>query len=310
LASLIYLALPNSFEIDANATNLQWHQTLLCCVLLLALPATTRRWKLLDGTVLLLTSISTPIGVLLAAVAAGVWWKRRYGWTMLSLAILTSGAAIQVISLLRHWHARQVPHMDLLGHPVFNGGPTGASLHYFLAIVGRQVFFSSLFGLCAQRCLLLFPNLFFLDLVLAAGGLFFLVYALCYAPIELKLFIMFASAVLALGLINPLAGTPDHPQWYWLCVPGCGNRYYFFPMLAFLGSLLWLVTHKLASPAVRHCALALFLFLPGGIVLDWRYPELYDPRFQQFAQQFQLAPPGTRIRIPVNPGWLMELTKH
>ncbi|MBV9180005.1 MAG: hypothetical protein JO356_01720, partial [Acidobacteria bacterium] len=309
LASFIYLALPNSFEIDANATNLQWHQALLGCVLLLGQPALTRAWKCFDGAALLLASLSSPMGILLAAVAGAMWWKRRQGWWRVSLGVLSSGAPIQLVSIVRHWNARQVPHRDLWGHLIFNGGPRGASLHYFAAILGRQVFFSSIFGLNAQKWLLV-HYLFFVDLVLCAGGLFFLLYALRNGPAELKFFIAFAGAVFALGVMNPLAGTPDHPQWYWLCYPGCGNRYYFFPMLAFLASLLWLANSKLSACVLRYSATGLLLLLPAGIALDWQYPAFYNLRFQQFAAGFEHAPAGTTFRLPVNPGWLMELKKH
>lgn len=309
-ASFIYLALPNSFEIHANITNVQWHLALLACLLLLAHPARTRAWQLFDATTIFLTSLSSPMGILLVPVAAFVWWKRRNNWAATSFALLSPGAAIQIVSVLLHWHARQAPHSNILGQTVINGGADGASFHSFAAIMGRQVFLSTLLGLNTQNWLLHLHYVSIVETISTALGLGVFAYVLRYAPVELKLFILFASAVLALGLVNPLAGPPDHPQWYWLCLPGCGNRYYFLPMLAFLASLFWIASLKPSARAFRYFAIALLLLLPVGIYRDWRYPPFENFRFAEFAKQFERVPSGTKFIIPINPEWLMELTKH
>jgi hypothetical protein len=228
------------------------------------------------------------------------------------LTFLLPGGAAQAISVLLHWHARQAPHINFAGQVVFNNGIIGANIHDFAAILGRQVFFSSIVGLSTQSLLMSLQGLSFIEFTCAAVGIALLLYALRFGPLELRLFILFSYAVLALGLINPLAGTPDHTQWYWLSRPGCGNRYYFLPMLAFLASLVWVVTRKAkASTVVVRCfASVLLLLLPIGIYRDWRLPPLLDFRFSAFVRKLDIVPPGTRVVIPINPGWLMELTKH
>jgi hypothetical protein len=310
LAGFIYLGLPNSFEINANLSNVQWHLALLACLVLLAQPARTTGWRVFDGIVLSLTSLSSPMGILLVPVAAVLWWKRRNTGSAISFAVLIPSAAIPMTTLLLHWHGRQAPHSDLSGQTIFNGGTAGANFHYLAAILGRQVFFSSLLGLNTQNSLVHLRGVFAVEVMATAVGLAFLLYGLLHAPIELKLFILFATTVLALDLVNPLAGPPDHPQWYWLCLPGCGNRYYFLPMLAFLASLLWVTCRKASPGAVRYFALALLLLLPIGIYQDWRYPAFGDFRFHEFAKKFESVPSGTKFVIPINPGWRMELTKH
>jgi hypothetical protein len=54
------------------------------------------------------------------------------------------------------------------------------------------------------------------------------------------------------------------------------------------------------------------LMLPIGIYRDWKYSPFIDLHFSQYADQFEQAPAGTTIVIPINPGsgWKMELTKH
>lgn len=314
LASFLYLALPNSFEIDANVTNVQWHLALLACVLLLALPARSRGWKAFDAAVLVLTSLSSPIGVLLVPVAAVLWWKRRNTWSATTLGFLSSGAVIQVITVLLHWQSRQTPHTNLAGETILNGGANGATFSGFAAILGRQVFLSSLLGLNTQNWLLQLRDLHTLEVIATAIGFGFLLYGICAGPTELKLFILFALAVLALGLVSPLAGPPDHPQWYWLCIrPGCGNRYYFLPMLAFLACLLWVASSADSASVLRSLrgfAVVLLLLLPIGICRDWHYPPFVNFDFHEYADRFERVPSGTKVIIPINPDWLMELPKH
>ncbi len=298
LGSFIYLAIPNAAEVHANITNGQWHLALAACLVLLAQPASGRVWRIFDGSVLVLTSISSPFGILLVPVAAALWWKRRHGWSALSLALLVPGALINVLVAFIT-HDRQL-------------APNGATFSRFASILGRQVFLSSLLGRNTQDWLLQLDILPLVEMIATVAGLAVLLYALRYGQTELKLFILFAYSVLALGLVRPLAGPPDRPQWEWLCVPGCGERYYFLPMLAFLASLVWMATHRASARAFRNFAVAFLLLFPIGVYQDWNYSAFDDLDFPRYAAQFEQAPAGTKIVIPVNPnsGWNLELTKH
>ena len=64
--------------------------------------------------------------------------------------------------------------------------------------------------------------------------------ALRYAPVELKLLILFAMAVLSLSLARPIPGILPQPQWELLSFPGHGNRYFFLPSISFLAALAWI----------------------------------------------------------------------
>ena len=299
LGSFIYLGLPNTYGTNANATNMQWHWGLLACLVLLAPPANDRKWKIFDGITLALISVESPMGILLIPLALAVWWMRRNRWAAASCAWLAPGAIVQAIVVLTS-HSRRA-------------APNGASLARLISILGRQVFLAPLLGTktvlhfalrySTQAC-------FLLEAIATAIGLAVLLYALRYAPAELKLFIAFSFAVFALSLARPLAGTVDQPQWEWLRFPGTANRYYFLPIVAFLAALLWIVDR--AKPqAIRGLAAVLLLLLSFGIRRDWRYPPFTDMHFREYASQFQTAPSGTRMVIPINPPpWKMELTKH
>jgi hypothetical protein len=294
LGCALYLAIPNSWEINANITNVQWHLALLACLVLLAQPSKEKLWRIFDAMVLVLISFSSPIGILLVPMAAVLWWKLREPRSAVCLALVMPGALVEsLVSLLSQ--TRQV-------------APLGADFYRLVTILGNQIFFSALFGFTTQYWFSRNGH-FVIAVIAAIVGMAVICYALLYSPVELKVFILFCLAVLALGLARPLAGPPVYPQWSYLCIPGRATRYYFFPMLAFFSSLFWIAGQ--GSPKwLRYFVIVLLSFLPFGIVHDWRYPAYADLDFQHYAAQFEQAPVGTKITIPINPNMNMEITKR
>ncbi|MGA9966618.1 MAG: hypothetical protein WBQ10_15585 [Terriglobales bacterium] len=294
LGSFLYLALPNSYEIHANITNGQWHLTLAACLLLLAQPASNIAWKIFDVTVMVLTSFSSPMGILLLPIAAALWWKRRNRWSAVSLAALLPGVLVETLTTILS-QSRQPPN--------------GVTFERFLGIIGGQVFFSGLFGMNTAASYTpqgLFPYAVAAALVGGAA----VIYAFFSAPLELRAFLAFSFAVLVLGIARPQAGLPEQLDWGVFLIPGACNRYYFLPMLAFLASLLWIVASSHSARMLRYIAIAILLLLPIGISKDWRYAAFGDYHFQQYADSLESAPSGTKLVIPINPGWKMELTKR
>jgi hypothetical protein len=310
LGCLVYLSLPNSYEINANLTNMQSHLSLLACLVLMAPPANSKSWLFFDAALLVLISLSTPMSFLLLPVAVLMWWKRQDTASARSLAFLAPGTIIEALTFIFNSHSRQLAHINMVGQAIIIGGPNGASLGRFFAIVGRQVFVSALLGMKTQNGMMHWRSIHWIEVIATLVGVAMLLYTCRYAVVELKVFILFACGVLTLALISPLAGSPDRAQWDWMTDPGCGNRYYFFPMLAFLASLLWVAGRKASPPALRSFAVVLLLMLPIGIHRDWRYPKFPNYHFRQYAEQFERAPSGTEITIPIYPEWSMKLTKH
>jgi hypothetical protein len=299
LGVLLYLGTPNSYGTNANATNIQWHLGLLACLVLLAYPPTSRRWQVFDSIVLLLISIESPMGIVLLPVAAAISWMRRTRWSCISFALLLPGAIVQTFVVLTS-HARHL-------------GSNGATLPRLISILGRQIFLASLVG---ETKVLHFAlrysgrSSFLLETLASAVGLAVLTYALRYAPWEFKLFIGFSFTVFALSLARPIAGTLAQPQWEWLRFPGTSNRYYYLPIISFLAAVLWIVNYA-PDRIARFLGIALFLFVPIAVHRDWFYPPFEDMHFQGYARQFQAAPRGMRILIPINPPSVkMVLTKR
>jgi hypothetical protein len=301
LASFLYLALPNTYEVNANATTIQWHLGLLAFLVLVAQPATGWKWRLFDGIVLVLITLESPIGVLLVPVAAVLWWKRRTRWSKISLASLVPGAIVQAFIVLFS-HARR-------------SAPNGATFHRLVGILGGQIFLSPLLGskTLLHMTLRHMPHYVYArEMIALVIGVAVLLYSLRYAPVEVKLFVLFGFAVLSISLARPIPGSMPKPQWELMCFPGHGNRYYFLPSIAFMAALVWVAMGGSRVP--RYVAGLLLLLLPLGIVRDWRYGDFVDLHFHQYASKFRRLPPGATIVIPINPvnadNWKVKLTKH
>jgi hypothetical protein len=298
LGAFLYLALPNSYEVNANITTIQWHLALLACLVLLAEPAESLGWWIFDVVTLVLISVDGPMGILLLPVAAALWWKRPGRSAQGLCFALIPGAILQAAIIMTSKAQR-------------SAAPNGANLTGFMHIVARQIILSSLLGV--KRELHIFMRVPFAgEVLITIAGLLAMLYAVWRGPIELKLFIFFVSAVLVAALAHPLAA-PAGAQWDTLGTPGAGNRYFFLPTIAFLAALLWIAIDSSVprKRIIRAAAIVTLLVLPAGIRSDWRYGPFADLHFRGYARSFEQASPGTHMTIPINPpGWSMELSKH
>ncbi len=288
--SLLYLALPNAFEIHANTTNIQWHLALLASLVLLSQSESAKAWRCFDYAVLFFALVDGPLGILLVPIAAVLLWLRRDRRTVVYLGVMIPFAVLQSLFILFSNTRRPAPN--------------GASLERLVGILGGQIFLSSVLGVRTFAQVFLFGDrrlLFRIEAVAMIAGLALIVYSFRSSAYELRLFILFAASVLILTLSHPLAG-PDVslPQWEYLQIPGRSSRYYFFPILAFYASLFWLASTG-ASRGVRYVAFTFLLLLPIGVYRDWRYPRFVDLRFQSYADAFERAAVGNRVTIPLNP---------
>jgi hypothetical protein len=298
--ALLYLALPNSFEVHANTTNMQWHLALAGLLILLGQAQVSRVWRAIDLSILTLAVLDGPAGMLLAPIAVFMRWKRKDSRLNAASLTLVAGAALQILMILFS-HSRRT-------------ASNGATIHRLVSILGGQVFLSSIFGVRTSIQLFFGHSqyLFLCEIVALIIGLAILLYAFHHGPIALRAFLCFAAALLFLALLRPVATTGGgFEQWEKLQIPGVGNRYYFFPMLAFYASLIWTATNtKQTAKFARFAAIAVLALLPIGIVRDWRYKPFVDYNFKAFAADFERAAPGTTVTIPINPDWQLILIKH
>jgi hypothetical protein len=291
LQALIYLAIPNSREVHVVLTNAQFHLALLTFLVAFAAPPPNWRWKIFDVCVLLVNGLSGPFGIVLLPLVLLYWWRRRQNWSLVVAAVIVPTVAIQLAELFYGGYAFRAA-----------GGQLGATPLRFARILAGQVYVAAFLG----------ENDFasHSDVVrtvaIAVGGSLVLLYCLRKCNLELKLFILFSFALLAASLSRPLVASAT-PQWEVLTTIR-SMRYWFFPMLALLWSLLWYAANK--SERLQMFGFLALLTATIGMHHDWRYAPYKDENFQQYVAQFEAAPAGAVVTIPVFPdGVTMQLRK-
>jgi hypothetical protein len=292
LQSGIYVALPNSSELDVTITNAHWHLALAGCFLAFANPPPRTTWKLFDIALFLVMGLTGPWALVLTPLILVFWWIRKQPWSLRIAALLTVCAAIQAAEIIMHSSDRQ----QII--------PLGASASLFSRLIAGQVYLAALWG---QNSFALRGN-GVLALVLFTAGTAVLLWGFVRLRLEMKLFLSFAAIILAAALRTPLITGPG-TQWQLLAIDK-GARYWFFPMLAFL----WTLLHAACQDQQRSLRLFSFLCLTitlRGALHDWRYLPYRDFHFGTYVRLFEAAPPGSSVRIPVYPGvGPMLLTKH
>jgi hypothetical protein len=295
LLAFIYLALPNSYEVNANLSNVQWHLALLSFFILIAEPGEKIFRKAFDVCVLLLSALSGPFCLFLFPIGLFYWWRARQRWTLYLVFILFLGCIVQGITILSIERVTKVP--------------LGASFNLFSEIIGGQVFFSSIFGgriygwLYRREFWTFFPAF-----IAALVGFGWLAAAVLKAPLELKLFIALSVLICAGALVSPAASETE-PQWRVLSYPLVGTRYWFIPIFCFLTVLVYFAATA-KKLYLKRAAVLLLTLAPIGIVSDWKYPPFKDYEFRRYAAEFENVPAGTEFQIPINPDWKMKLTKR
>jgi hypothetical protein len=292
LFAFLYLALPNSGELHGNLTGAQWHLALLSLLIVFGKPASTSAGRWLDFAVVLLSGLTGPFIILTAPAALFLYMKERPYRSNLVLIAAIACAMIQATAVVGTSNA------------IRNERIGSATVGAFAAILAKQVFGAALLG---RRTLmrLSFDSVWPAALAVAASGMALELYVLAKAPLRWKLFVAFSAAILAASLAYPMA---PPPQWSVLGSAG-GIRYWFFPMLAFILSILWLLQGS-GPPFLRTLGRVLLAVMTVGVVQDWGHPRFIDQHFCAYADKFSRVAPGTRLTIPLNPqGWSMDLIK-
>lgn len=286
----IYMAVPNSAEIHVVLTNSQWHLALLMLILAFADPPVSTTGRLTDALAFAVGSVSGPFGLILLPLIAIFAWMKKQSWSLVPIALLIGGGAIQIYDMV-------VSPRDFLG-------PLKASMDVFIRILGGHIFLSGVLGWHS-----LLPNLPLPCLLVASlFGMSLCLWCFLKGPLPMKLLLVFAAVLLAAALKHPLIYDPVS-LWHGLLLDH-GSRYWFFPMLSFLWASLWCAQYSSAK-TMQLLGSVVLLLLPIGIVRNWHYAPLKDHHFRLYVAQFERARPGEKISIPIYPdGTTMDLIKH
>ena len=292
----LYLALPNVREVNAIITSSQWVLALCVFLLLVASPPKDLAGRIFDVFVLLLCGLTGPFCVFLLPIAIFLAWRRRDGWGWTNAGILAALCLVQAWGLL-------VVDRSGRAHAALGANPA-----LFARILGGHVFLATLLGangLASHSS----PPLSMLLFCAAIGGTAIVAICFTQSGMEMKLFLLLTSALLAASFISPAAYPPPGVTRWELLAGAGGIRYWYFPTLAFAWSLLrCFQTRVVALKAVSVALMALMCF---GILRDWMLPAFMDLHFSDNVRQLEAAPPGTAVVFPENPqGWDIRLVKR
>ena len=295
--AFVYVAIPNAQDVHVVCTNSQWH--LATAALLLAFAAAPRTaWqRIFDLTVLVLCVLSGPFAIVILPFAAAFWWIRRQRWSLLVVAVLTTGSLIQLCVMQFHKAQRIIPYQGAPPH-------LGATPALFIRMLGIDVFAGALLG--SNRYQARAP--FIVAFAVFTVGLVVCSYCFRFASVEARLSSVCCFAFFVAGLLKPLTLPVDGSLWQGIA----GQpelRYWFFPSLPFLFAIVWCVGLA-RSRTIRLISIAMALLLCVGIVHDWKIRSVANPQFYAAVKAFDEAPHGAHVMIPINPiGWTMRLVK-
>ncbi len=294
--ALVYVALPNTGEIDVNITNAQWHLAVLACLVLLAPAVPGRGWRTFDFLVTILAGLSGPFAILLAPGAVVLATARRSAHQVaLGLVVLLT-AAVEGLTLLANNLGRSGSALKLPFH-----------LHTLLQVLTERVLVMPLLGVSETNHLvglsLLSNAPADAGLLLVAAGLS--LFALARGPLELKLFLLFGGLLLASSLVRLEGMLPL------VIAPSGAARYFFIPMLGWLAALAYSLARWRRTAVGLALLGGLALLLLFAAVSSWEYPGLPHSHFYRDAAIFSRARPGQRLLVPENPvGWSFTVVKR
>jgi hypothetical protein len=296
LLAIAYLALPNSREMTIAVTSSQWLLALSAFLVLAASPPAGAAERAVDLVVLALCGLTGPFCFFLLPIAALIALRRGGHWSWIKTGVLFTLALVQAWGLLM---------IDAGGR---SHAALGASPALFLRILGGQIYFAALLGgngLAANSS----HTVFFLLAFAAIAGTSLVAFCFVHAGFEMRLFFVLTAMFLIASLIFPAAYPPPGVTRWQLLAEASGIRYWFFPTLACVWSVLWASRSRIQ--VLQAASIVLLCVMCFGIVRDWRYPALRDLDYREEAKRFEASPPGTVMIIPENPqGWNIRLVKH
>lgn len=318
--AFVYIGLPNSYEVNMNLTNAQWHLALVAFLIVFSQPPKTHRTWWRDLSLLALAGVSGPFSVLLWPVAAWHTWITRSRWAQHTLSVLSATALIQgVLILVTAGQAR-------------SHAPLGASLLTLSRIIAGQIGLGAAIGLRGyavmqlpyQQAAALIRHISGLSLgaivhiidlwhtplpplIITLIMFILALWAIRHGPPILQGFITYTVIILAASLVTP-AVSRTRPAWDVMTQAGAGNRYFVLPILGWLVTLAWLAWQTQASVFRRIARILLTITCALGITVGWVYPAHGMEVLSPYVHALSSNPPGHHVVIPIEPkGWTMTL---
>ena len=292
LLAAIYLALPNSAEINVTLTEAQWHLAIIALIVIIAREPETRSWWAFDYAALVLCASTGPFVIILLPLAVVYRWRAGRMLPSSAAVILAVGALIQILSLaMTGERLHGVPH----------GDP-----RHLIGILACQVYIGTTLGHNSLGAQLPTSAL----ATIAGVGTSIVIWWWRDAEPEARFITLCAIVVLAFSVGAPIGQLPPGYISSWqLLAAAPGIRYWFFPTLGFAWVLASLFKNR-HSEWKRIVGFALLLFMGLGVVRDWRIPAYADQGFEASAERFSRLRSGETMIIPQPDRYWTMILRH
>lgn len=286
----IYVTLPNSSEVNLHFVSTQWQLALIAFLIIVSPPPRSRGGKVAESIGLVIAGLTGPFAVLLVPVALILYMIKTDKRTIYRQVLLILCAIVDGVTYLDTIHSARIGAHSL-----------GASLNVLIHLVGGQVVIGGLFGMKGYSHILRYS---WGNAAISAAGIFFIlvtIFTLARAPLEIRLLQLYALMIFTASLISPQISF-TMPQWVVMLSPGAGNRYFYFPILAFVVSSIWLIRHFYSKARLDNAP------IEAQQNRLQSYSSLKIKRNQQFlhsARSRTKAPANARLNRTISVGLLM-----
>ncbi len=297
LLAAIYLALPNSFEMNATITNSQWILALIAFLVVVAPAPTGKAGQIIDVLILLLCGSSGPFCIFLFPIAFYVAWKHAGAWHRVKAGVLFAACLVQSWSLLNGGFAGR-PHVAL-----------GANAVLLARVLAGQLYLGALFGVSPIGA---FPGtaIGISMISIAVGGTVYLAIGFARMREEMRLLLVFSGLILAAAMVAPTPGQMGGTSYWWVALAhGSGARYWYLADLAVAWTIALCALSR--TRVLQSISVVLLCVMCLGVALRWEHPAFRDAHWEAFVKSFESEPEGTMVTIPEStPGWNLVLIKH
>lgn len=290
IISIIYVLMPNSYEVNMNLTNAQWHLALVLFLLLVG--NSQKRYNISDYMLMVVAGLSGPFSVLLSPVAMIEWYRNKFSGDYLRYVIALSCAVVQAVFIVASM--MQTRSTESLG----------ASMDNFVHIIVNNIFVGGLLGNVEN---LLQKALVGNYYAVFAFFSIILVLAFFRGPLAYKEFSLFSLCVILSALISPMISLTE-PQWPLMAIFGIGDRYYVIPIISMLVGFVVLSADR--NVILKSIGRFLLVSMLCAVPFNFSYPDYVRTGFYKEAMYFAGAPRGTVVKFDENPiGWNFSLAK-
>lgn len=300
LVGFLYVAHPYSWEVFINVTNIHWHLAIAALLVICFASWDGPSQKISDCAIVLLCGLSGTFALFLAPISAWHWFRTRSRRSLVLATVLFLAASIQLAALL------------MTGAATRSSAPLDASWGDLYRIVGGQITAASILGDGWRPLFVdsLWQESVLIPFALSAVLVTFMGRAFLMGDRAVRYLVVLSAMVFVAALLQPQISN-THGQWPLFTRPGTGGHYAFIPILGFYASLAWISAWDRSTVLRRSAQGLLAAVLVIGVPMSWKVRPYEDVGFLARAREFEQAPAGTVVDIPVNPrGWSFPLEKR